>query len=55
LYVSEKLFFATYKLIKILKENIRIELSKYVKLTEKEWLAFSDLLMIKKYKKGDFF
>ena len=38
-----------------MKENIRIELSKYVNLTEKEWLAFSKLLIIKKYKKGEFF
>jgi signal-transduction protein with cAMP-binding, CBS, and nucleotidyltransferase domain len=38
-----------------LKENIRIELSKYINLTEKEWLAFSKLLIIKKYKKGEFF
>lgn len=52
--MCKKLYFATYKLIKTLKENIRIELSKYVKLKEKEWLAFSDLLVIKKYKKGEF-
>ena len=38
-----------------MKENIRIELSKYINLTEKEWLAFSKLLIIKKYKKGEFF
>ena len=38
-----------------MKENIIIELSKYVNLTEKEWLAFSKLLIIKKYKKGEFF
>ena len=49
------MYFATYKFIKILKENIRIELSKYINLTEKEWLAFSKLLIIKKYKKGEFF
>ena len=38
-----------------MKENIKVALSEFIHLTEEEWLVFSKFLVIKKYKKGDYF
>ncbi len=38
-----------------MKENIKAALSEFINLTETEWLIFSESLVVKHYKKGDYF
>lgn len=38
-----------------MNDNIKAALTDFVNLTEAEWLVFSATLVIKQYKKGDYF